>query len=85
MITVKDILSEKGLKAWTISPDAKVIEALKFMAEKAVGALIVFDQDDVVGIISERDYARKVILKGRRLHGPDDGQAHPAPARMRGR
>jgi CBS domain-containing protein len=65
MITVKDILSEKGLKAWTISPDAKVLEALKFMAEKGVGALVVFDQDDVVGIISERDYARKVILKGR--------------------
>ena len=65
MITVKDILSEKGLKVWTISPDAKVLDALKFMAEKGVGALVVFDQDDIVGIISERDYARKVILKGR--------------------
>jgi CBS domain-containing protein len=65
MITVKDILSEKGLKVWTISPDAKVLDALKFMAEKGVGALVVFDQDDVVGILSERDYARKVILKGR--------------------
>ena len=65
MITVKDILSEKGPKVWTISPDAKVLDALKLMAEKGVGALVVFDQDDIVGIISERDYARKVILKGR--------------------
>jgi len=65
MITVKDILSEKGLKVWTISPDAKVLDALNLMAEKGLGALVVFDQDDIVGIISERDYARKVILKGR--------------------
>jgi CBS domain-containing protein len=65
MITVKDILSEKGLKVWTISPDAKVLDALNLMAEKGLGALIVFDQDEVVGILSERDYARKVILKGR--------------------
>jgi signal-transduction protein with cAMP-binding, CBS, and nucleotidyltransferase domain len=62
---VKDILSEKGLKVWTISPDAKVLDALNLMAEKGLGALVVFDQDDIVGIISERDYARKVILKGR--------------------
>ncbi|OGD09006.1 MAG: hypothetical protein A2Y86_05850, partial [Candidatus Aminicenantes bacterium RBG_13_62_12] len=46
----------------------KVLDALKFMAEKGVGALVVFDQDDIVGIISERDYARKVILKGRHSH-----------------
>ena len=65
MIIVKDILSEKGLKVWTISPDATVIEALNLMAEKGIGALIVFEKDDVVGVISERDYARKVILKGR--------------------
>jgi signal-transduction protein with cAMP-binding, CBS, and nucleotidyltransferase domain len=68
MITVKDILSEKGLKVWTISPDAKVLDALNLMAEKGLGALVVFDQDDIVGIISERDYARKVILKGRHSH-----------------
>jgi signal-transduction protein with cAMP-binding, CBS, and nucleotidyltransferase domain len=68
MITVKDILSEKGLKVWTISPDAKVLDALNLMAEKGLGALVVFDQNDIVGIISERDYARKVILKGRHSH-----------------
>jgi signal-transduction protein with cAMP-binding, CBS, and nucleotidyltransferase domain len=68
MITVKDILSEKGLKVWTISPDAKVLDALNLMAEKGLGALVVFEHDDIVGIVSERDYARKVILKGRHSH-----------------
>jgi signal-transduction protein with cAMP-binding, CBS, and nucleotidyltransferase domain len=68
MITVKDILSEKGLKIWTISPDAQVLDALNLMAEKGLGALVVFLQDDIVGIVSERDYARKVILKGRHSH-----------------
>ncbi len=65
MITVKDILSEKGSGVWTISPDAKVYDALKLMAEKGIGALIVFEKDDVVGIMSERDYARKIVLLGR--------------------
>jgi CBS domain-containing protein len=65
MITVKQILDEKGYKVWTISPQAKVLDALKLMAEKGVGALIVFENDDVVGIISERDYARKIVLLGR--------------------
>lgn len=65
MITVKQILDEKGYKVWTISPQAKVFDALKLMAEKGVGALIVFENDDVVGIISERDYARKIVLLGR--------------------
>lgn len=65
MITVKDILSEKGTQVWTISPDAMVLDALKLMAAKGVGALVVFEKDDIAGIVSERDYARKVVLKGR--------------------
>jgi len=65
MITVKDILSEKGRNVWKISPDAKVFDALKLMAEKKIGALVVFENDDVVGMISERDYARKIALMGR--------------------
>ncbi len=65
MITVKDILDQKGHAAWTIGPDAKVFEALELMAKKGLGALIVIDKDDIVGIISERDYARKIILMGR--------------------
>jgi len=65
MITVKQILDEKGYKVWTISPEAKVLEALKMMADRGVGALIVYENDDIVGIMSERDYARKIILMGR--------------------
>jgi len=66
MITVKDMLDQKGHKAWTIGPDAKVFEALELMAKKGIGALIVVDKDEeVAGILSERDYARKIVLMGR--------------------
>jgi CBS domain-containing protein len=65
MITVKQILDEKGYKVWTISPEAKVLDALKMMADRGVGALIVSEKDDIVGIMSERDYARKIVLMGR--------------------
>jgi CBS domain-containing protein len=65
MITVSQILKDKGREVWTIAPEARVFEALKLMAEKSVGALLVVEKDRVVGIISERDYARKVILKGK--------------------
>lgn len=65
MITVKTILERKGSQVWTIGPEAKVIDALKLMAEKGVGALMVVEGDDVVGVISERDYARKIVLRGR--------------------
>lgn len=66
MIIVKDMLDQKGHTAWTIGPDAKVFEALELMAKKGIGALIVVDKDEeIVGILSERDYARKIILMGR--------------------
>jgi CBS domain-containing protein len=65
MTTVKDVLAEKGSNVWTISPEAKVLDALKLMAEKNVGALAVTHQNGLVGIISERDYARKVALRGK--------------------
>jgi len=65
MITVKQMLEEKGNAVWTITPDANVFDALKLMAEKEVGALIVLEKGAVVGIISERDYARKIALMGR--------------------
>jgi CBS domain-containing protein len=65
MITVKDILDQKGHTAWTISPEAKVLEALELMAKKGLGALVVVEKDEIVGIMSERDYARKIILMGR--------------------
>jgi CBS domain-containing protein len=65
MVTVNQILKEKGRAVWTIAPEAKVFEALKLMAEKSVGALVVTDKGKVSGIISERDYARKIALMGR--------------------
>ena len=64
-ITVEEILQQKGHDVWTISPKATVMEALKLMAEKHIGALVVVEDDQVVGIISERDYARKVTLLGK--------------------
>lgn len=65
MKTVKHILKEKGQRFWSVGSDTMVIDALKLMAEKEVGALLVLDGGKLVGIISERDYARKVILKGK--------------------
>ena len=65
MQTVGDILDVKGNKVWTISPDVKVFDALKTMADQNVGALVVLDGETPVGILSERDYARKVILHGK--------------------
>jgi CBS domain-containing protein len=63
MKTVREILKTKGDDIWSISPEAKIFEALKLMADKNIGALIVLEGKEVVGIVSERDYARKVILK----------------------
>ncbi len=65
MSTVKDLLTAKGSSVSTISPQANVYEALAIMAEKNIGALVVVSEEKVVGVVSERDYARKVVLKGR--------------------
>ena len=65
MKLIKHILEVKGPEVWTISPDAMVYDALKVMAQKRVGALVVVENDKVVGVISERDYARKIILEGK--------------------
>jgi CBS domain-containing protein len=65
MRSVKDILQEKGAQVYAIPSDATVFAALQRMAEKNVGALIVMEGERVVGLISERDYARKIILKGK--------------------
>jgi CBS domain-containing protein len=65
MLTVEQILRQKGSAFWAVAPDAMVYEALALMAEKDVGALLVMEAGTLVGMISERDYARKVILKGK--------------------
>ncbi|HEX5605827.1 MAG TPA: CBS domain-containing protein [Candidatus Binatia bacterium] len=65
MKTVRDILEVKGRTVWSVSPGSSVFDALGLMAEKEIGALVVLDGARVAGIISERDYARKVILHGR--------------------
>jgi signal-transduction protein with cAMP-binding, CBS, and nucleotidyltransferase domain len=62
--TVESILKTKGSVAWCIRPEATVFEAIALMAEKRVGALMVLADGKLAGIVSERDYARKVILKG---------------------
>ncbi|HYK91955.1 MAG TPA: CBS domain-containing protein [Acidobacteriota bacterium] len=65
MGTVRDLLKTKGQATWRATPNSTVYEALRQMAEKNVGALLVMEGDRVVGIFSERDYARKVMLKGK--------------------
>ncbi len=65
MITVGELLDEKGHGIWSLKPEDTVFDAIKLMDEKGVGALAVLKGDDLVGMISERDYARQVILKGR--------------------
>jgi CBS domain-containing protein len=65
MATVSDMLRTKGHDIWSVSPDDSVYDALKLMAEKNIGAVLVKDAGNLVGILSERDYARKVVLQGK--------------------
>jgi len=64
-VTVQDVLNDKGKRVWTISPDAKVIDALRLMSDKDIGAIVVTERENLVGILTERDYARKVMLRGK--------------------
>jgi len=65
MNTVKDILQTKGSLVWSVTPETKVFDALKLMAEKNIGAVLVMENERIEGILSERDYARKVALEGK--------------------
>lgn len=65
MITIRHLLDNKGYDIWSINPDATVYHAIELLAEKDIGALIVMDGKKLVGVISERDYARKLKLKGK--------------------
>jgi CBS domain-containing protein len=65
MTAVRHILDHKGHQVWSVHPGDTVYDAIKMMAEKDVGALVVLDGSTIVGIVTERDYARNVFLKGR--------------------
>jgi len=65
MYSVRHLLQEKGSQVWSIAPQATVYAALELMAQKNVGAVLVIENGNVAGMFTERDYARKVILKGR--------------------
>ena len=65
MTTVRNILQSKGPEIWSVEPKTPVMTALKLMDEKNIGALVVARAGSVLGILSERDYARKLVLKGR--------------------
>src|SRR5581483_1295652 len=62
---IHEILEHKGSAVWTVSPDNTVFEAIQLMSEKNVGALLVTERGRLIGIVSERDYTRKVALKGK--------------------
>ena len=66
MHNIRDILRRKGTVVWSASPDETVLEGIRRMAEHGVGALLVLEDDQLVGLFSERDYSRKVILQGLR-------------------
>jgi len=65
MPSLLQLLAGKGSQVWSISPDATVFAGLTLMADKNIGALLILENDRPVGIMSERDYARKIILEGR--------------------
>jgi CBS domain-containing protein len=83
MKIVREVLERKGCEIFKISPDCMVLDALERMAEKEVGALLVMEGDNLLGLLCERDYARKVIihgkaskdtpLKGHYVHGSSGG------------
>ncbi len=64
-LTVARLLASKGHDTWTIAPDATVYDAIALMAERGIGALLVMEDEQLIGIVTERDYARKVILLDR--------------------
>ena len=65
MTSIRQLLEEKGTDVWSTSPEASVYDVLLLLAEKNIGALLVLQDGELVGIVSERDYARKVVLQGR--------------------
>jgi CBS domain-containing protein len=65
MTSIRQLLEKKGADVWSISPEASVYDVLLLLAEKNIGALLVLQDGELVGIVSERDYARKIVLHGK--------------------
>jgi CBS domain-containing protein len=80
MQTVSQLLQEKGNQIFSVTPQDSVLHAIEMMATRHVGALLVMNQGSLIGIISERDYARKVILKHRSSHDTPVSDIMTAPA-----
>jgi len=80
MHTVAQLLEAKGNQIFCVAPKDSVLHAIEIMATRHVGALLVMEQGTLIGIISERDYARKVILKKRSSHDTPVGDIMTAPA-----
>jgi CBS domain-containing protein len=78
--TVRDILQNKGGEVWTTTPETTVYEAIRLMGEKNIGALIVVERGEVIGVVSERDYSRKVVLRGRTSRDTLVGDIVASPA-----
>jgi CBS domain-containing protein len=81
MTIVRQLLEEKGRLVYSVEPEAPVLEALRLMAEHHVGALVVLKGAELVGLVSERDYARKVVLLGRASNETPVRQIMTAPVR----
>lgn len=78
--TVRDILQNKGAEVWTTSTRQTVYEAIRLMGEKNIGALVVVDDGEIIGVFSERDYSRKVVLQGRTSQNTLVGEIINRPA-----
>ena len=83
MTAVRHILDQKGHQIWSVHPGDTVYDAIKMMADKDVGALLVLDGNKIVGIFTERDYARNVFLKGARIAADAGWRNHGARRGMR--
>jgi len=75
MKSVNEILKKKGFDVWSVHPEDSIFEALRLMEEKNIGAVLVLEKNELHGIFSERDYARKVVLKGRSSRETTVGEA----------
>ena len=79
MKTVRNLLNEKGAQVWSATPATPVFEALRQMADKDIGALVVMEGEKIAGIFTERDYARKIILKGKASRNTPIGEIMSTP------